>query len=66
MLTVLTQIVVQNEIQLKTVQNKDSEQEMHQNLQNNATYMYSVRNEKTMVTLLSPKSELKTSIIFQQ
>lgn len=65
-LTVQTQIVAQNEIQLKTVQNKDSEQEMHQNLQNNATYMYSVRNEKTMVTLLSPKSELKTSIIFQQ
>lgn len=54
-LTAQNEIVVQNEIQLKTVQNKDSDQKMHQNLQNNATYMYSVRNERIMVTLLSPK-----------
>ena len=58
-LTAQNEIVVQNEIKLKTVQNKDSDQKMHQNLQNNATYMYSVRNERIMVTLLSPKSELK-------
>lgn len=57
-LTAQNEIVVQNEIKLKTVQNKDSDQKMHQNLQNNATYMYSVRNERIMVTLLSPKSEL--------
>lgn len=65
-LTAQNEIVVQNEINLKTVQNKDSDQKTHQNLQNNATYMYSVRNERIMVTLLSPKSELKTSILFQQ
>lgn len=65
-LTAQNEIVVQNEIKLKTVQNKDSDQKTHQNLQNNATYMYSVRNERIMVTLLSPKSELKTSILFQQ
>ena len=65
-LTAQNEIVVQNEINLKTVQNTDSDQKTHQNLQNNATYMYSVRNERIMVTLLSPKSELKTSILFQQ
>ena len=69
--TVQNEIVVQNFIlnsfqlnfivkfswklfKMKTVTKK-----MHQNLQNNATYMYSVRNERIMVTLLSPKSELK-------
>ena len=61
-LTAQNEIVVQNEIQLTTVQNKDSDQKTHQNLQNNATYMYSVRNERTMVTLLSPKSELKNQL----
>jgi len=65
-LTAQNEIVVHNEIQLKTVQNKDSDQKTHQNLEKNAIYMYSVRNERIMVTLFSPKSELKTSILFQQ
>ena len=50
-------LTVQNEIQLKPVQNEDSDQKTQQNHQNNATYMYSVRNERIMVTVLSPKSE---------
>ena len=58
-LTAQNEIVVQNEIQLKLFKIKTVTKKTNQKLQNNATYMYSVRNERIMVTLLSPKSELQ-------